>query len=88
MTQILLTTAFAASCAIAISHVLNRRFVAPNYDCALNLVAFACQATVAVLLQAWAALGVASVGIGCWLILTRRTLLHRRSDHGRSEDQP
>ena len=78
MTRILLTAAFVASCAIAISHVLNRRFIAPRYDCALNLIAFACQATVAVLLHAWAALGVATVGIGCWLALTRRTILYRR----------
>jgi hypothetical protein len=80
VTQTLLTAAFMASCAIAISHVLNRKFVAPRYDCALNLVAFACQATVAVLLHAWPALGVASLGIGCWLLLTRRTALHLHSD--------
>lgn len=73
MTRILLTAAFVASCAIAVSHVLNRRFVAPGYDCALNLLAFGCQATVAVLLQAWPALGVAIVGIGCWVALTKRT---------------
>jgi hypothetical protein len=78
MTRILLTAAFVASCMIAISHVANCRFVAPGYDCALNLVAFACQATVAVLLQAWAALGVAVIGIGCWLALTRRTVSHFR----------
>jgi hypothetical protein len=41
LTGLLLTIAFLASATIALSHVVNRRFVAPRYDCALNLVAFA-----------------------------------------------
>jgi hypothetical protein len=69
----LLTVAFLAGATIAVSHVINRAFIAPHYDCALNLLAFACQATVATLLDAWPALAVSSVGIGCWLVLTRRT---------------
>ena len=70
----LLTVAFLAGATIAVSHVLNRAFIAPRYDCALNLLAFGCQATVAALLDAWPALVVSSVGIACWLLLTRRTV--------------
>jgi hypothetical protein len=73
MVNVLLTVAFLASATIAISHVINRAFIAPHYDCALNLLAFGCQATVAVLLAAWPALAVSLVGIACWLLLTRRT---------------
>jgi hypothetical protein len=73
LTNLLLTIAFLASATIAVSHVVNRRFVAPSYDCALNLLGFACQAAVAILLDAWAALAVSSVGIGCWVALTVRT---------------
>jgi hypothetical protein len=79
VTRLLLTVAFLASCTIAGGHVVNRRFVAPRYDCALNLVAFGCQAVVAVLLRAWPALAFATIGIGCWLALTRRTLLQPHS---------
>ena len=71
--NVLLTVAFVASATIAASHVLNRAFIAPRYDCALNLLAFSCQATVAILLHAWPALAVSSAGIGCWLVLSRRT---------------
>ena len=38
MVSVLLTVAFLASATIALSHVLNRRFIAPRYDCALNLL--------------------------------------------------
>jgi hypothetical protein len=71
--NLLLTVAFLASATIAVSHVVNRSFIAPSYDCVLNLLAFGCQATVASLLDAWAALVVSAIGIGCWLVLTRRT---------------
>jgi hypothetical protein len=74
LTGLLLTIAFLASATIAASHVVNRPFIAPPYDCALNLVAFACQAAVAVLLDAWVALAVSTVGIGCWIVLTVRTI--------------
>jgi hypothetical protein len=73
--SLLLTIAFLASATIAMSHVANRGFVAPRYDCALNLLAFACQVTVAILLASWPALTVSLVGIGCWVVLTRRTVL-------------
>lgn len=74
MIRALLTVAFLASATIALSHLFNRRFVAPRYDCALNLLAFACQAAVATLLSAWPALAVSSVGIACWVALSVRTL--------------
>lgn len=74
MINLLLTIAFLASATIAVSHVVNRAFIAPRYDCGLNLLAFGCQATVAVLLDAWPALAVSSVGIACWLVLTGRTI--------------
>ena len=74
MVNVLLTVAFLAGATIAVSHVVNRAFIAPRYDCALNLLAFGCQATVAILLDAWPALAVSSIGIGCWLVLTRRTV--------------
>ncbi|MBV9310054.1 MAG: hypothetical protein JOZ73_04440 [Solirubrobacterales bacterium] len=68
-----MTVAFLASATIAVSHVINRAFIAPRYDCALNLLAFGCQATVAVLLGAWPALAVSLVGVACWVLLTTRT---------------
>ncbi len=74
MVGALLTVAFLASATIALSHVVNRAFIAPGYDCVLNLLAFGCQATVAVLLDAWPALAVSLVGIVCWLLLTLRTV--------------
>jgi hypothetical protein len=48
MVNVLLTVALLASATIAISHVINRAFIAPHYDCVLNLLAFGCQAIVAV----------------------------------------
>jgi hypothetical protein len=80
LTRLLLTIAFLASATIALSHVVNRRFIAPRYDCALNLIAFGCQAAVAVLLDAWAALAVSAVGIGCWIALTARTIENRQAN--------
>ena len=74
MVNALLTVAFLASATIAVSHVVNRAFIAPRYDCVLNLLAFGCQTTVAVLLDAWPAVAVKSVGIACWLLLTARTV--------------
>jgi hypothetical protein len=72
--SLLLTLAFLASATIAMSHVANRAFIAPSYDCALNLLAFSCQVTVAILLPSWPALIVSLVGIVCWVALTRRTV--------------
>lgn len=74
MVSALLTIAFLASTTIAVSHVVNRAFIAPRYDCVLNLLAFGCQATVAVLLDARPALAASLVGIACWLLLTARTV--------------
>ena len=40
--SVLLSVTFACGVVIAISHVINRRFVAPVYDVIANLTAFAC----------------------------------------------
>jgi hypothetical protein len=40
----LLSVTFARGLFIAVAHVLNQRFIAPVYDVAANLMAFACAA--------------------------------------------
>lgn len=79
----LLSITFACGVVIAVSHVINRRFVAPIYDVLANLTAFACATAASLLLGHWEPALFSSVAILCWLLLARRTLLARRS---RAED--
>jgi hypothetical protein len=65
--SLLLSVTFACGLIIAIAHVLNQPFVAPVYDVVANLVAFVCASA-------------ASVLLGNWLVLARRTFRARAQD--------
>ena len=82
MVNFLLTTTFGCGVFIAVAHVLNRRFIAPVYDVVANLIAFACATAAAVLLGHVMPAVLAAIAIICWLILARRTLIHRRERSG------
>jgi hypothetical protein len=77
--SLLLSVTFACGLVIAVAHVLNRQFVAPVYDVAANLTAFACAMTASLLLGHWLPAALSALAILCWLLLGRRTLLTRRS---------
>jgi hypothetical protein len=76
--SLLLSVTFACGLVIAVAHVLNRQFVAPAYDVAANLVAFACAVAASVLLAHWTPAALSSFAILCWLVLARRTFRARR----------
>jgi hypothetical protein len=80
MVNVLLTVAFLASATIAISHVINRAFIAPlrlrPQPARLRL-----SGDRGGLLDAWPALVVSLVGIACWLLLTGRTARTRVTAH-------
>ena len=78
MVSFLLSVTFACGLIIAVSHVVNRRFIAPVYDVVLNLAAFGCAVGASLLLDHWMPAVLSMVAIGCWLILARRTALARR----------
>jgi len=78
MVSILLSVTFACGLVIAVAHVLNQRFIAPVYDVAANLTAFACAAAASVLLGHWIPALLSTGAIGCWLVLARRTFRARR----------
>ena len=75
----LLSVTFACGLVIAVSHVLNRRFVAPGYDVVANLTAFCSAVAASLLLGHWIPAALSAVAIGCWLILARRTMVAHRS---------
>lgn len=74
MVSFLLSVTFACGVVIAVSHVINRRFVAPVYDVVANLLAFAAAVGASALLGHWVPATLSSVAILCWLVLARRTL--------------
>ena len=78
MVSLLLSITFACGVVIAISHVINQRFVAPVYDVVANLTAFGCAVAASLLLGHWIPAMFSSVAILCWLLLARRTFLARR----------
>lgn len=75
MVGFLLSVTFACGLVIAVSHVINVRFVAPVYDVVLNLVAFVCAVAASLLLHHWIPALFSSVAVGCWIVLARRTAL-------------
>lgn len=79
MVSLLLSITFACGLLIAVAHVLNRRFVAPGYDVAANLTAFGCAVAASILLGHWIPALLSAIAIVCWLVLARRTILHRRT---------
>jgi hypothetical protein len=86
--SLLLSVTFACGVVIAVSHVINQRFVAPVYDVVLNLMAFGCAVGASLLLGHTAPALLSALAILCWLLLARRTMLARRSaipDRSRSD---
>jgi len=79
MVAILLSVTFACGLFIAVAHVLNRGFVAPAYDVAANLVAFASATAASVLLDHWLPALLSAGAIACWLVLGHRTFRARQS---------
>jgi hypothetical protein len=77
--SLLLSVTFACGVVIAVSHVINQRFVAPVYDVVLNLMAFGCAVAASLLLGHTAPALLSALAILCWLLLARRTMLARRS---------
>lgn len=82
MVSFLLSVTFACGLVIAISHVINQRFVAPVYDVVANLTAFGCAVAASVLLGHWIPAALSTIAISGWLVLARRTILARRSPDG------
>jgi len=80
MVGLLLSVTFACGVFIAVSHVVNRAFVAPVYDVAANLMAFVCAVAASVLLDHWVPAVLSAMAVMCWLVLARRTYLSRRHE--------
>lgn len=78
MVNALLSVTFACGVIIAVSHVLNRSFIAPRYDVVANLVAFVCAASASVLLRHWVPAALSVAAVACWLVLARRTVVAGR----------
>lgn len=81
MVSFLLSVTFACGLVIAVAHVLNKRFIAPVYDVAANLIAFGCATSASLLLGHWTPAVLSSIAVLCWLALARRTFLARRQLH-------
>ena len=79
MVSLLLSVTFACGLVVAVSHVINHRFVAPVYDVVANLTAFACAVAASLLLHHWIPALFSAVAVLCWLVLARRTALDRRT---------
>jgi hypothetical protein len=79
MVSILLSVTFACGVVIAVSHVINTRFVAPVYDVVANLIAFGCAVAASLLLGHWLPALFSAVAILCWVALARRTVVARRT---------
>ena len=86
MVSLLLSVTFACGVVIAVSHVINRRFIAPVYDVVANLTAFGCAVAASLLLDHWVPALFSAVAIACWLLLARRTILARRTTTARPVD--
>jgi len=76
----LLSITFACGLFIAAAHVINRRFIAPVYDVAANLTAFACAAAASTLLRHWAPAAFSAFAFLCWVALAVRTFTHLRAN--------
>jgi hypothetical protein len=75
----LLSVTFACGLVIAVAHVINRKFIAPVYDVAANLLAFSSAVAASALLGHWVPATLSGVAVVCWVVLARRTFrAHRR----------
>lgn len=79
MVSTLLSVTFACGVVIAFAHVVNRRFVAPVYDVALNLLAFASATAASLMLDHLLPAAFSGLAVVCWLVLARRTAVERLS---------
>ena len=79
MVSLLLSVTFACGLVIAVSHVINRRFIAPVYDVVANLLAFGCAVAASLLLGHWLPAVLSTIAVLCWLVLARRTAMARRT---------
>lgn len=86
MVSVLLSITFACGVVIAVSHVINRGFIAPVYDVLANLTAFSCAVAASLLLGHWVPAVFSAVAIVCWLALARRTVSARRTAAARRSD--
>jgi hypothetical protein len=75
----LLSVTFACGLVIAAAHVLNRRFIAPVYDVAANLVAFGCAVAASLLLGHWIPALLSAIAIACWIALAHRTMVAHKA---------
>ncbi|GAA3808850.1 hypothetical protein GCM10022242_09620 [Nocardioides panacisoli] len=75
---------FACGVVIAVAHVLNHQFVAPRYDVAANLTAFACADAASVLLGHWWPAAFSTVAFLCWIALGVRTFNATMRSPGRA----
>jgi len=62
-----LSITFSCGLLIAIAHVANRTFIAPVYDVAANLTAFASAATASMLLGHKVPAALSAVAFFCWV---------------------
>jgi hypothetical protein len=83
----LLSVTFACGLVIAVSHVINSRFIAPVYDVIANLTAFGCAVAASLLLGHWVPAALSSIAIACWLVLARRTILARRGQTAKTSSR-
>ncbi|HWA67054.1 MAG TPA: hypothetical protein VG899_11880 [Mycobacteriales bacterium] len=85
MVSFLLSVTFACGVIIAISHVINRPFVAPVYDVVANLTAFSCAIAASLLLGHWIPAALSCVAVVCWLVLAHRTFSSLRNRRNSAE---
>lgn len=78
MVSALLSVTFACGLVVAVSHVINRGFIAPIYDVLANLTAFGCAVGASLLLGHVIPALLSAGAILCWLVLARRTAQARR----------
>jgi hypothetical protein len=78
MVSLFLSITFTCGLLIAIAHVANRKFIAPVYDVAANLTAFASAVAASSLLGHWIPATLSAVAFLLWLVLARRTRAARK----------
>jgi len=81
---LLLTVTFACGLFIAVAHVANKNFIAPVYDVAANLTAFAAAVGASSLLGHWIPATLSAMAFMSWLVLAQRTRVAKRSRDGRA----
>ncbi len=79
MVTVLLAVTFACGLVIAVAHLANRKFVAPVYDVAGNLTAFAAAVAASCLLGHWIPAALSAGAFLCWMLLAQRTRIAKRN---------